>query len=55
MHSAEGLKMDGMLYLQVGDALNLRVAGQVEVLLGLKDTLCSSNPVFQSQTLLPAF
>ena len=30
-------------YLQVGDAFNLRVAGQVEVLLCLKNTLCNST------------
>lgn len=30
-------------YLQVWDAFDLRVAGQVEVLLCLKDTLCNPN------------
>lgn len=44
-----------MLYLQVGNALNLRVAGQVEILLSLKNTLCSSKSVVEYRTLLPAF
>ncbi len=30
-------------HLEVGDALNLRVTGQVEVLLRLKDALCKSD------------
>ena len=31
------------LYLQIGDALNLRVTGQIKILLCLKDTLCNSH------------
>ena len=39
-------------YLQVWDAFDLRVAGQVEVLLCLKDTLCSPDAMLiEDQTM----